>query len=191
MRLTPPATLLSLFPAAFLAVALTAAEPGPGDKMLAQYFRDETARLGAQNFAGTTTLDDWTTHRATYRAQLFEMLGLSPLPERTDLKATITGREDHAEFTVEKLHFQSLPGLYVTANLYVPKNLAGKKVPAILYGCGHANVKEGGVSMGNKTGYQHHGAWFARHGYVCLIIDTIQLGELEGLHHGTRRFGLY
>jgi hypothetical protein len=51
--------------------------------------------------------------------------------------------------------------------------------------CGHANVIENGVSMGNKTGYQHHGAWFARHGYVCLIIDTIQLGEIRGDHHGT------
>ena len=35
------------------------------------------------------------------------------------------------------------------------------------------------------------GAWFARHGYVCLTIDTIQLGELEGVHHGTHRLGLY
>ena len=33
--------------------------------------------------------------------------------------------------------------------------------------------------------YQHHGIWFAKNGYVCLIIDTIQLGEIEGIHHGT------
>jgi len=119
------------------------------------------------------------------------MLGLSPLPPRTDLHATITGRVEHAEFFVEKLHYQSLPGLYVTGNLYVPKNLSGTKVPAILYGCGHGGVKESGVSYGNKTTYQQHGAWFARHGYVCLIIDTIQLGELEGLHHGTYREGMW
>ncbi len=171
--------------------AAPAAEPGPGDRLLAQYFRDETGRVHAQTFSDVKTLRDWTDQRARYRAELCEMLGLSPLPERTDLKATITGRVEHAEFLVENLHFQSLPGLYVTANLYVPKNLSGKKVPAILYGCGHANVKDGGASMGNKTGYQHHGAWFARHGYVCLTIDTIQLGELEGVHHGTRRVGQY
>jgi hypothetical protein len=52
-------------------------------------------------------------------------------------------------------------------------------------------VKTNGVSFGNKTGYQHHGAWFARHGYVCLTIDTIQLGELEGIHHGTHRQGMW
>ena len=64
-----------------------------------------------------------------------------------------------------------------------------KPLPAILYVCGHANVVEDGVSLGNKTGYQHHGVWFARHGYVCLVIDTIQLGEIRGEHHGTYKLG--
>ena len=159
--------------------------------MFADYFRAETTRLAEASLAEIRTLDDWKSRRATYREQLLEMLGLSPLPERTDLKPVVTGRVEHAEFTVEKLHFQSLPGLYVTANLWVPRNLGGKKAPAILYACGHAVVKDGQLSLGNKTGYQHHGAWFARHGYVCLAIDTIQLGELEGVHHGTRRFGMY
>jgi dienelactone hydrolase len=31
--------------------------------------------------------------------------------------------------------------------------------------------------------------WFATNGYVCLIIDTLQLGEIPGLHHGTYREG--
>jgi dienelactone hydrolase len=48
-------------------------------------------------------------------------------------------------------------------------------------------AKDGG-SLGNKTGYEHHGAWFARHGYVCLILDTVQLGEIRGEHHGTYSF---
>ena len=45
------------------------------------------------------------------------------------------------------------------------------------------------MSFGNKTGYQHHGEWFARNGYVCLIIDSLQLGEIPGLHHGTHHLG--
>jgi dienelactone hydrolase len=57
--------------------------------------------------------------------------------------------------------------------------------------CGHAQVKTNGVSCGNKTAYQHHGIWFARNGYACLIIDTVQLGEIEGLHHGTYREGMW
>ena len=158
--------------------------------MLTKYWEEETARVTAASFDGIKTLEDWTSRRDTFREQLFEMAGLSPRPEKTDLKAVVTGRVEHAEFTVENLSYQSMPGLYATGNLYLPKNRTGK-VPAILYVCGHANVKEGGISYGAKANYQHHGEWFARHGYACLTIDTIQLGELEGLHHGTYREGMW
>src|SRR5205085_2181277 len=40
---------------------------------------------------------------------------------------------------------------------------------------------------GNKTAFQHHGAWFATHGYAALLIDTLQLGEIAAIHHGTYR----
>ena len=162
----------------------------PGDRMLAEYFRIETQRLADHCLADIQSLDDWNAKKNLYRTQLIEMLGLDPLPERTPLKATVTGTVQHDEFEVRKLHYQSSPGLYVTANLYVPKNLTGP-APAILYVCGHGRVRIDGVDYGNKTHYQHHGAWFARHGYVCLVIDTIQLGELEGIHHGTYRHDMW
>ena len=116
------------------------------------------------------------------------MLGLWPMPERTPLNPVITGKLEQEDFTVEKLYFQALPKLYVTANLYLPKKLE-KPVPAILYVCGHLKVLTNGVSCGNKAGYQHHGAWFARNGYVCLLIDTLQLGEIQGDHRGTHQEG--
>ncbi len=148
------------------------------------YFAQETARISGQSLAGVSTLPEWRAHRDEYRRQLLETLGLWPMPERTDLKPVITGQLRHPEFTVEKVHFQASPGLYVTANLYLPKT-AGKPVPAVLYVCGHARMTTNGVSLGNKTAYQHHGEWFARNGYVCLMIDTLQLGEIEGRHRGT------
>lgn len=156
----------------------------PGDRIIAKYFQIETERLRDACLADVKTLDDWKTRRESLHRQLLEMLGLDPMPPKTDLKATITGRVDHPRFTVEKLHFQSRPGLYVTADLYVPKQVK-EPLPAILYVCGHGRVKKNGISYGNKAAYQHHGAWFARNGYVCLTIDTLQLGEIEGIHHGT------
>lgn len=158
--------------------------------MLAEYFRNETTLLAGRCLTDIKSLDDWKAKREEYRRQLQEMLGLWPMPERTDLKPVITGRLEHDEFFVEKLHFQASPHLYVTANLWLPKNLT-KPAPAILYVCGHGRVFTNGVSCGNKTSYQHHGAWFARNGYVCLTIDTVQLGEIEGLHHGTYREGMW
>jgi dienelactone hydrolase len=155
-----------------------------GDAMIAEYFQQETERLTANSLSDIKTLADWQKKKAGYRKQLFEMLGLDPLPKKTPLKPVVTGKVEHPDFTVENVHFQSRPGLYVTGNLYVPKKAKGK-MPAILYVCGHARVKKGSVSFGNKTHYQHHGGWFARNGYVCLTIDTLQLGEIEGIHHGT------
>ena len=162
----------------------------PSDKMLAEYFRVETAKLRDGCLADIKTLDDWKSKREVYRQQLFEMLGLDPLPEKTELKPTITGKVEHEEFSVEKIHYQSRPGLYVTGNLYIPKGLE-KPAPTILYVCGHGGVKKDGISYGNKVQYQHHAAWFARHGYVCFTIDTLQLGEIEGIHHGTYRYKMW
>ncbi|MBI4663360.1 MAG: prolyl oligopeptidase family serine peptidase [Verrucomicrobia bacterium] len=159
--------------------------------MIAAYFGQETTDLANRCLAEIKSLEDWKNKKDEYRQQLFEMLSLSPIPERSDLKAVVTGRIEHASFVVENLHFQSMPGLYVTANLYLPKKIE-KPVPAILYVCGHARVvNKEGRSFGNKTAYQHHGAWFARNGYACLTIDTIQLGEIQGIHHGTYREGMW
>ncbi len=158
--------------------------------MLAAYFRSETQKLAEASLADVKTWEDWTSHRDTYRQQLREMLGLDPFPEQTPLNAIITGTLESDDFKVEKLYFQSRPHLYVTGNLYVPKKLKGR-VPAILYVCGHSPAMKDGVSLGNKTHYQHHGAWFARNGYVCLVIDTLQLGEIEGIHHGTFRENMW
>ncbi|MFM7975489.1 MAG: CocE/NonD family hydrolase, partial [Pirellula sp.] len=116
-----------------------------------------------------------------------EMLGLPDLESRSSqLFAQTTGSLEFENVVVEKLHFQSSPGLYVTANLYRPKQI-DKPLPAVLYVCGHGQVKENGVSLGNKTHYQHHPAWFALQGYISMAIDTIQLGEIEGIHHGLYR----
>src|SRR5262249_30630276 len=96
------------------------------------------------------------------------------------LKATRTATAERDGVVIENLHFQSKPGLYVTANLYRPKEVKGN-LPAILYVCGHSNMGRDG----NKSDYQGHGLWFARNGYVCLAVDPLQLGEVWGVHHGT------
>ncbi len=157
-----------------------------GDALVAEYFHGQTEKITAATFSEIKSLEDWTRRREEYRRQLLEMLGLDPFPEHTPLNSVVTGTTEHDDFVVERLHFQSMPQLYVTANLYRPKQQT-EPLPAILYVCGHGGVKKDGVSFGNKVHYQHHGAWFARSGYVCLTIDTIQLGEIEGIHHGTYR----
>ena len=107
------------------------------------------------------------------------MLGLGPLPEKTPLEEIVTGAIEEEDYVIEKIHSQSKPKLYVTANLYRPAIVKpGKRLPAILYVCGHS----GRGRNGNKTAYQSHGIWFARHGYICLMVDTLKRIQLACLN---------
>jgi hypothetical protein len=184
------ALLLAVFFSGDAQIPKFTGQPTRGDARLADYFRNETAVLSSNCLANIQTLDDWKSKRAEYRRQLQEMLGLWPMPERADLKPVVNGRITNDEFTVEKVYFQASPGLYVTANLYLPKNL-DKPAPTILYECGHIRAATNGISFGNKGFYQVDGAWFARNGYVCLVLDTMLAGEIQGIHTGTRDHGLW
>ncbi len=158
----------------------------PGDKMIQEYLKRETDKIHETFLENTKTLEDWQKLRAGYKEEYFHMLGLAPMPEKTPLKPTITGTLEGDGYVVDMLHYQSRPKLYVTANLYRPSNVEkGKRLPAIIYVCGHANRGRNG----NKTAYQSHGIWFARHGYICLTLDSLQLGEIAAIHHGTYREG--
>jgi dienelactone hydrolase len=157
---------------------------------LKSYFAAETAKIERSHRVVAGSAEERKSAREERRREFREMLGLDPMPPRTELRPKVTGVLDDEKLgiTVTKLHFQSMPGLYVTANLYQPRAPRdGEKFPAILYLCGHGPEKKNGYSYGNKTHYMHHPTWFARNGFVCLVIDTLQLGEIEGLHHGTYR----
>jgi dienelactone hydrolase len=176
-----------MLPTLFLSTALMtpAADPDPdavkrADEAIHKYLAAEAAKLSQKFMDGAKTKAEWESKRPRLKQEFLDMLGLWPLPEKTPLKATVTGTLERGDVTIDKLHFQSRPGLYVTGNLYRPKGASGK-LPAILYVCGHS----GRGRDGNKTAFQDHGMWFASNGYVCLVIDTLQLGEVAGKHHGT------
>ena len=156
----------------------------PGDEMIQRYLAHEASQLSTTFLDGTTSAEQWEQQRQEYERQYFYMLGLWPLPEKSPLQATITGTIERDGYHVDMLHYQSRPGLYVTGNLYRPPSVEpGTRLPAVFYVCGHSSRGRDG----NKTAYQSHGIWFARHGYVCLVVDSLQLGEIASVHHGTYR----
>ncbi|MEW4489570.1 acetylxylan esterase [Thalassoglobus sp. JC818] len=157
---------------------------------LPKFLEAETQKCAELTVAAMSNLDTWKQKKPEYLQQLQQMLGLSPWPERTPLNAKVTATHQRDGVIVENIVFESMPGLYVTGNFYRPETQT-EPLPAILYVCGHARVRENGINYGNKVSYHHHGVWFAQNGYVCLTIDTIQLGEIEGLHHGTYREGMW
>jgi dienelactone hydrolase len=156
----------------------------PGDSMIQNYLKREADRIHTGISADLQSLAHWPNERDRFYDEYMYMLGLSPLPERTPLYATVTTTIPGDGYEVDALHYQSRPGLYVTANLYRPAPAKkDERLPAVLYVCGHS----GRGRNGNKTAFQSHAIWFARHGYVCLVVDSLQLGEIAATHHGTYR----
>lgn len=98
------------------------------------------------------------------------LAGFDGWPERTPLNARIVATLERDGYRIEKLLFQSLPGLYVTANLYVPTT-GTPPYPAVLGTAGHAN--EGKAS----ATYQHGWIAMAKRGYIVLAYDPIGQGE--------------
>src|SRR5438552_2211173 len=76
--------------------------------------------------------DEWQARAEKVRRQIAVAEGIWPLPERTPLNVVIHGRIDKGDYTVEKVFFESVPGFFVTGNLYRPKNKSGK-VPGVLF----------------------------------------------------------
>jgi dienelactone hydrolase len=157
----------------------------PGDRDIQKYLAVRAADQERELLPGIRNAAEFDKAKPALREDYFDMLGLKPMPERTPLHATVTGQIERDGYSVEKLHFQSRPGLYVTANLYLPRP-SKKQLPAILYLCGHYSQMK---RDGNKAAAdcQSHAIWFATHGYVVLVLDTLELGEIAGMHRGTLR----
>lgn len=142
------------------------------------------AAVTANQFRGIASRAEWERRRPEIYRQFMDSLGLHPLPARTPLEARVTGKLDRGSYWIEKIVFQSMPGLYVTGNLYLPKT-AGKR-PTVLYVSGHSPGPAGA-----KVDYQTHGIWFARNGYAALLLDTNEFGEISGIHHGLHNLGFW
>lgn len=123
----------------FLAAAAVAAAPRvlPEGKLPNDVRLEPLKDLdGYFPFAPPASKAEWEERAAFVRRRILVSQGLWPMPHKTPLEAVIHGRIDGGDYTVEKVYFQSVPGLFVTGNLYRPKNVSGK-VPGVLFAHGH------------------------------------------------------
>jgi dienelactone hydrolase len=93
-----------------------------------------------------------------------------PFPEKTPLNAKVTGTLERDAYTIEKVVFESRPGFYVTANLYLPKGAKGPR-PGVVGSCGHSTNGKA------EPAYQSFCQGLARMGYAVLIFDPVGQGE--------------
>jgi len=80
------------------------------------------------------TKDHWEGRRKIVREKLMELVG--PFPSKTPLNPKITGILKKKGYRVEKIVYESMPGFYVTACLFIPDGIKGK-APAVLNVIGH------------------------------------------------------
>lgn len=151
----------------------------PGQQFLS-YIRQRGASLRA-NDRPTKSLAEWQQRKEELRKRLLESWGGFPA-EKCDLAPKKLGELKRDGYRVEKLIFQTRPGIWMTANAYVPDG-DGKR-PAVLAVHGHwRGAKQDPVVQARNIG-------LVKHGFFVLGVDAFGAGERGlsknlGEYHGS------
>jgi len=144
------------------------------DQMMRHYLRGLTARAFAQRrsqYEKIKTADQIAAYQIRLRRFFIDQLG--GFPAHTRLNATVVGKREFPGHRIEKIIYESRPGFFVTAILYLPKTKP--PYPGILFPCGHS---ENGKAAG---AYQKACILLAQNGMAVLCFDPIGQGERKQL----------
>ena len=157
----------------------TAYAQAPAEKPFLSFVRQTAAELRKQD-APPADLAAWQAQRTLLRQQLELAWGGFP-QQHAPLEARILETLDRPDYRIEKIVFQTLPGVFMTASAWVPK-ISGK-LPAVLCVHGHwAGAKQ-------DPHVQARCAGLARLGFFVLAVDAFgagerAIGEQLGEYHG-------
>lgn len=114
--------------------------------------------------------DEWQQRKTKLRVNLLQAWGGFPaIP--CDLAPRKLGEIHRDGYRIERLIFQTRPGMWMTANAYVPEKATTEKVPAILHVHGHwAGAKQDRVVQSRCIGS-------VKHGFFVLVVDALGAGE--------------
>jgi dienelactone hydrolase len=129
-------------------------------------------KRGEEARAKLTTKADAEAYIRAVRDKIAQCFG--PFPgQKSPLNAKVTGKLERADYTIEKVIFESRPNFFVTANLYLPPRPKGPFLPrpGVVGSCGHSSNGKA------EPAYQSFCQGLARQGYVVLIFDPIGQGE--------------
>jgi hypothetical protein len=122
---------------------------------------------------------EWESRADYVRQHVLSSAGLLPLPEKTPLHAVVFGEVTLTDYSVSKVYFESLPGFYVTGNLYRP---AGNgPFPAVLSPHGHwayGRLVDNELASGPGRAIN-----LARQGFVVFTYDMVGYNDSRQLTH--------
>ena len=154
---------------AALGVTLAAAMPSAQYRTLDDHFPPPVVASKAA----------WDTRAAYLREHVLASAGLLPLPEKTPLQPEVFGEIVHDDYRVAKVYFESLPGFFVTGNLYRP--IGAGPFPAILSPHGHwAYGRLENTDINSVPGRAIN---LARQGFVVFTYDAIGYNDSRQLTH--------
>lgn len=148
---------------------------------------------GDFSFVPARSQEEWEQRKKYVRQVLSVTLGLWPMPTKTPLNPVIHGKIDPGDYTVEKVYFESIPGFYVTGNLYRPKGKSRRR-PGVLSPHGHfpgGRFQDAGLTTvrrqiaqgaeryedGGRSFMQSRCVQLARMGCVVFHYDMIGYGD--------------
>ncbi len=128
------------------------------------------------------TREALAARQAKVRAATIAAIG--GFPEKTPLNARTVGTVQKDGFAIEKIIFESRPGHYVTAHLFLPTAPGFKPpYPGVVSPCGHS------LAGKNAPWYQRVGVTGAKLGVATLVYDPIEQGERHQLRDGRTSWG--
>ncbi len=139
-------------------------------RALYRIITDETFKLldeRAEKVSKFQSAEEWKAHQNEIKTVLCSSLAKF---EKTPLNARTTGILERETFTVEKVLFESHPGFYITAGLFLPKKRQNP-APAVIYACGHTEL-----GFRSET-YQHVILNLVEKGFIVLAFDPLGQGE--------------
>jgi hypothetical protein len=145
------------------------------------YHSEEAAKEQLAKFAsGYSTKEQWKARAQRNREGILRGAGLDPMPKKCPLNPIIHSKRKYSGYTVENVAFESLPGFFVTGNLYRPAEGDGL-FAAILCPHGHFPKPNGGGRF--RDDMQYRCATMARMGAVVFSYDMVGWGESKQVAH--------
>jgi hypothetical protein len=173
-KITKIHVFLRVFVTSWLVVVVHAqSQPSPPGST---HYRTLNDRFAPPEF---TSLNDWQRRAAYLREHILASAGLLPLPARTPLNARVFGEQRHDDYSVFKVYFESLPGFYVTGNLYRPAGTG--PYPTVLSPHGHWPY--GRLENTETASIPGRAISLARQGFVVFSYDMIGYNDSRQLTH--------
>ena len=139
-------------------------------RMMQEYLDDQAQAMFERRrlrYESLKTPEDIAQYQTDMRAFFVDALG--GFPERTPLNVQHVGSGSREDFRYEKIIYESQPGYFVTAILYLP--VTPGPYPAVLVPCGHSSNGKAAES------YQKACILLARNGIAALCYDPVGQGE--------------